>query len=215
MNIITTIMMIITGVNAFIHPNTQNRGIRMYNMAVEKQQYLGSRVEIFNIIEPMSINIAQSFKLENENNCKYISTTELDIYVNIGLMKAVQQLTLPSVFSTSLPQISVFASYCIYNELNKGIRLVQEIQSQAYINEWEIKQQSIQETTITQHNYIQETSGELKNENDIISLFTYLELWEYINKLSPILKRAFMRKYSEYEFHPKHLHEGCVIVKSS
>lgn len=215
MNIITTIMMIITGVNAFIHPNTQNRGIRLYNMAVEKQQYLGSRVEIFNIIEPMSINIAQSFKLENENKCKYISTTELDIYVNIGLMKAVQQLTPPSVFSTSLPQISVFASYCIYNELNKGIRLVQEIQSQAYINEWEIKQQSIQETTLTQHNYIQETTGELKNENDIISLFTYLELWEYINKLSPILKRAFMRKYSEYEFHPKHLHEGCVVVKSS
>lgn len=201
MNIITTIMMIITGANAFIQPPNTN-------------PYLGNRVEIFNIIEPMSIKIAQDFKLENENKCKYISTTELDIYVNIGLMKAVQQL--PSVFSStqSLPQISVFASYCIYNELNKGIRLVQEIQSQTYINEWEIKQQSIQETTLTQHNYIQETSGELKNENDIISLFTYIELWEYINRLSPILKSAFMRKYSEYEFHPKHLHEGCVVVKS-
>jgi len=200
MNIITTIIMIITGSNAFIQPPNTT-------------PYLGSKAEIFNIIEPMSIKIAQSFKLENENKCKYISTTELDIYVNIGLMKAVQQL--PSVFSsTSLPQISVLASYCIYNELNKGIRLVQDCQSQAYINEWEIKQQSIQETTLTQHNYIQETSGELKNENDIISLFTYLELWEYINKLSPILKSAFMRKYNEYEFHPKHLHEGCVVVKN-
>ena len=208
MNAIIITFMIISGTNAFIESMRFTR----LSSRTEKQSMraiLGSKEDIFNVIEPMSNDIAHNFKLENEYKCRYISTTELDIYVNIGFMKAVEQFSPtdePSVFS-------VFASYCIYNELNKGIKLVQEIQSQSYIDEWEIHQQSIQKTTLTQHNYIQESSGELKNENDTISLITYLVLWEYINKLPHILKRVFIRKFSEFEFHPKHMHTGCVVVK--
>lgn len=212
--IITTTFMMIVSVNAFKLPNMRTSK-QMNVQETETKPYfmraiLGRREEIFNMLEPLSNNIAYKFKQENEDKCKYISTTELDIYVNIGLMKAVEQFTPtdePSVFS-------VFATYCIYKELNSGVRIVLEIQSQEYINEWENKQKDVKETTLTQHNYIQETSGDLINENEIISLFTYLELWEYINQLSPILKRAFIRKYSEYEFHPKHMHNGIVVVKS-
>jgi hypothetical protein len=171
----------------------------------------GRREEIFNILEHCSNNIAQNFKLENEDKCRYISTTELDIYVNIGLMKAVEQFTPESYEPCAF---SIFATHCIHKEMCSGVRLLLEMQTQQYIHEWEMNQQYIKETTITQHNYIQETSGDLKNENDIISLFTYLKLWEYINVLSPILKREFIRKYNEYEFHPKHMHKACVIVKS-
>ena len=218
MIITTTFMMIVSvnAFNAFKSPNMRTtKQMNMQETETETKPYfmraiLGRREEIFNMLEPLSNNIAQKFKQENEDKCKYISTTELDIYVNIGLMKAVEQFSPtdePSVFS-------VFATYCIYKELNSGVRIVLEIQSQEYINEWENKQKDVKETTLTQHNYIQETSGDLINENEIISLFTYLELWEYINQLSPILKRAFIRKYSEYEFHPKHMHNGIVVVKS-
>jgi DNA-directed RNA polymerase specialized sigma subunit len=168
----------------------------------------GRREEIYNMLEPLMNNIAQEFKLAHEDECKYISTMELDIYVSMGLMKAVQQFT-PSVESSVF---SVFATYCIYNELHSGIRLLQGIQSPTYINEWETQNYYIQKTNLTQYNYIHETTGEQHNENDIISLFTYIKLWEYIDILHPILRRAFTRRYSDIDFNQKHLYNGVVII---
>ena len=215
--IIITTFMIVSGVNAFItRPNMRNHLLTQGTSGMQETEkpymraILGRREEIFNILEPLSNNIAQNFKLENEDKCRYISTTELDIYVNIGLMKAVEQFKSTDEISV----FSIFATYCIYKELNSGVRIVLEIQSQEYINEWETNNDYIQKTNLKQYNYISESSGIQQNENDIISLFTYLELWEYINSLHPILKRVFMHKYSEYEFHPKHMHNGCVVVKS-
>lgn len=225
--IITTFFIVVSGVNAFTLPPRMRTIMRFPvitqepNMAMKP--ILERREEIFNTFEPLSNNFAQKFKQENEDICKYISITEIDIYVSIGLMKASEQLT-----STDVP--SVFAKYCIHSEVRAGIELVLEIQSQEYINEWKNKQQYIQESEneksywgiknqyVLEHiqEHFKETSKLNKNENekDVISLITYLGLWEYINSLSPILKSAFMRKYSDYVFHPKHMHNGCVVVKS-
>ena len=213
-----TILIMISSVKAFNTISLYNRQTRFMELKLMTQSQpeepyfmravFGRREEIYHLLEPLTNNIAQEFKEVHEDECKYISTMELDIYVSIGLMKSIEQFSPsvePSVFS-------VFATYCIYKELYCGIRLLQEIQSPSYINEWETQSYYIKKTNLEQHNYILETTGEQHNENEIISLFTYLEIWEYINNLHPILRRAFTRRYNNIDFIEKHLYNGVVVV---
>lgn len=218
--IMIMMMMIVSVANAYLQPRMPR--IRLPVITDEYDtKYSTTKTmrpeEIFNILEPLSNNIAQLFKLENEDICKYISISEIEIYLHIGLMKSVEQLT-----STDNP--CIFGKYCMHTELKDGvILLVQEIQTEEYIKEWKdtqksIKQKGSQGLKESQRNIMEhmlEHFGEeqdIRYEKEIISLFTYLKLWEYINSLSPILKSAFMRKYSEYEFHPKHMYSGCIVV---
>lgn len=212
MNTTLIIIAMISYVNAFNSISHRHKQLFMKQTQQEEPYFMravfGRREEIYNLLEPLTNNIAQEFKQTHEDECKYISTMELDIYVSIGLMKSIEQFSPsdePSVFS-------VFATYCIYKELHSGIRLLQEIQSQSYINEWETQYYYIKKTNLKQHNYIHEITGEQHNENEIISLFTYLEIWEYINHLHPILRRSFTRRYNNIDFIDKHLYNGVVVV---